>query len=290
MVKEAFLAAFEVGYRHYDLSMVYWTEAIFGEALRASRIPRSEVYIESKLGFTHVYDSSPESLGRFLHAQLARLGVASIDLYMIHHHDFQLNTTTWHEFSTSRSSPRRTRLGKAWIELKRFRDLGLLHRLAVSNDRDFDRWPAPLRRFLLEEVEIKGWQADFPVSIRTARRLDRFRANAKTRDFYFITTQLGNGVYDPGSRGSFRSCSYPELCFWIKNHLGRVDLGRETDIHYWQSHWARSRGVFTLRCSTNPKHIKGNFLIKRSNAQNHCLLRHLLRKPAQAVRTVATEP
>ena len=69
MVRKAFQTAFKVGYRHFDLSAVYWTEAIFGEVFEASGLPREAIFIESKLGFKF----SPTKVDRMVQAKSARI-------------------------------------------------------------------------------------------------------------------------------------------------------------------------------------------------------------------------
>jgi len=46
---EAILAALEIGYRHIDTAQTYGSEGIIGEALKRSRLPRSEVFVTTKI-------------------------------------------------------------------------------------------------------------------------------------------------------------------------------------------------------------------------------------------------
>ena len=47
--RQATLTAFEVGYRHIDTAEMYGNEKEVGEAVRASGLDRSEVFVTSKL-------------------------------------------------------------------------------------------------------------------------------------------------------------------------------------------------------------------------------------------------
>jgi 2,5-diketo-D-gluconate reductase A len=79
--KDATLAALEVGYRHIDTAEMYGNEKEVGEAVRASGIDRSEIFVTSKLnnGF-HAYD---DALGAF-DQSLKDLDIDYIDLFLVH--------------------------------------------------------------------------------------------------------------------------------------------------------------------------------------------------------------
>lgn len=78
-VARAVEVALKKGYRHIDCAWAYGNEKEVGEGLRASGVPRSEVFITSKLWGTYhrrVEDCLDETL--------ARLGTDYLDLYLIH--------------------------------------------------------------------------------------------------------------------------------------------------------------------------------------------------------------
>ena len=63
-----YLTALEVGYKHFDTAYGYGTEPVLGEAIRKSGIPRSELFVTTKLPNHHhgcVEKSLDESLQRF---------------------------------------------------------------------------------------------------------------------------------------------------------------------------------------------------------------------------------
>jgi len=73
--------ALEAGYRSVDTAAMYGNEADVGDAIRASKIPRDEVFVTTKLWHTdHGYDSALRA-GR---VSAQRLGLGAIDLYLIH--------------------------------------------------------------------------------------------------------------------------------------------------------------------------------------------------------------
>jgi 2,5-diketo-D-gluconate reductase A len=73
--------ALGVGYRHIDTAEMYQNEQAVGEAIKASGIPRDELYITSKLnnGFHR-----PDDARRAFDETLGRLGIEQIDLFLIH--------------------------------------------------------------------------------------------------------------------------------------------------------------------------------------------------------------
>jgi 2,5-diketo-D-gluconate reductase A len=78
---QAVTAALEIGYRHIDTAEMYQNEKGVGEAVRASGIPRDEIFVTSKLnnGF-HRRDDALRGFDQ----TLADLGLETLDLFLIH--------------------------------------------------------------------------------------------------------------------------------------------------------------------------------------------------------------
>src|SRR3954453_15463629 len=70
-----------VGYRHIDTAAAYQNEAEVGRAIRASGIPREELFITTKLW---IQDAGEESAHRAFETSLERLELDYLDLYLIH--------------------------------------------------------------------------------------------------------------------------------------------------------------------------------------------------------------
>ena len=79
--KEATLTALEVGYRHIDTAEMYGNEKEVGEAVRASGIDRSEIFVTSKLnnGF-HAYDDALHAFDQ----SMKDLDIDYLDLFLVH--------------------------------------------------------------------------------------------------------------------------------------------------------------------------------------------------------------
>lgn len=73
--------ALEIGYRHFDGAKIYGNEEGLGRGIRASGIPREEIFVTTKLW--------EEGHGRHtphveIEGSLSRLGLDYVDLYLIH--------------------------------------------------------------------------------------------------------------------------------------------------------------------------------------------------------------
>src|SRR5215207_9601888 len=63
------------GYRHLDTAAMYGNEEAVGEGLRASGVPREEVFVTTKVW---PEDLAPPDLARSADASLKRLGLAQV--------------------------------------------------------------------------------------------------------------------------------------------------------------------------------------------------------------------
>ncbi|EGY19449.1 Aldehyde reductase 1 like protein [Verticillium longisporum] len=69
------------GYRHIDAAAVYDNEEEVGAGIKASGVPREEIFLTSKLWNTH---HKAEDVEEALDQSLADLGTDYVDLYLIH--------------------------------------------------------------------------------------------------------------------------------------------------------------------------------------------------------------
>jgi diketogulonate reductase-like aldo/keto reductase len=115
--------ALAAGYRHIDTAAAYRNEAAVGEAIRASGLDRSEVFLTTKC-FND--DHGHEQARRAFHASLQRLELDYVDLYLIH----------W-------PVPAHNRYVETWRAFIELRDEGLIRAIGVSNFQ-----PAHLERII----------------------------------------------------------------------------------------------------------------------------------------------
>lgn len=78
---QAVKAALATGYRHVDTAPIYGNEAGVGEGLRASGVPREDVFITTKLWNA---EQGFDTTLRAFDASLELLGLQQLDLYLIH--------------------------------------------------------------------------------------------------------------------------------------------------------------------------------------------------------------
>jgi diketogulonate reductase-like aldo/keto reductase len=81
VTREAVLAALRLGYRHIDTARIYGNEKDVGAAVRESGVPRAEIFVTTKLWND---DQGFDSALRAFDASLGRLGLAYVDLYLLH--------------------------------------------------------------------------------------------------------------------------------------------------------------------------------------------------------------
>ena len=106
-------AAFDAGYRSLDTAAMYGNEAAVGEAVRESGLPRSEVFVTTKLWNTeHGYDNALRAFDR----SAAALDLGVVDLYLIH----------W-------PMPELDRYVETWRALERLLSDGRVRAIGVSN-------------------------------------------------------------------------------------------------------------------------------------------------------------
>ncbi len=104
--------ALRSGYRHVDTAAMYANEEAVGDGLRASGVPRGDVFLTTKIWHTDIADGD---LQRSVEASLGRLGVDQVDLALIH----------W--------PSRRVPLADSIRALNEVRDLGLARHIGVAN-------------------------------------------------------------------------------------------------------------------------------------------------------------
>ena len=74
-------AALDAGYRHIDTARKYGTERAVGEAIRASRLSRGDIFLTTKVSHENL---RPADFARSVDESLAALDVGYIDLLLVH--------------------------------------------------------------------------------------------------------------------------------------------------------------------------------------------------------------
>jgi len=131
-VEVAVESALKCGYRHLDCAACYGNEEEVGAGIRASGVPRGEIFITSKLWNTKHHPDDVEAACR---KTLADLGLDYLDLYLIHwpmafergkkpfpknedgslRYDFSIHPT------------------ETWLAMERLVTIGLVRTIGLSN-------------------------------------------------------------------------------------------------------------------------------------------------------------
>lgn len=137
-VEHAVEFALRNGYRSVDTASLYGNEEGVGAGIRASEVPRSQVFLTSKVwNDEQGYDETLAALER----SLSRLGTDYLDLYLVH----------W---------PNKARMADTWRAMERAMDEGLVREIGVCN-----HLPHHLERLLssaerppaLDQIEFHPW-------------------------------------------------------------------------------------------------------------------------------------
>ena len=124
-VARAIVEATALGYRHIDTAAKYGNEAGVGDGVRASGIPREDLFVTTKLDGTYQGD---DRAIEGLDGSLARLGLDYVDLLLIH----------W-------PLPARNQFVSTWKTYEKLLAAGKTRAIGVSNFK-----PAHLDRLLAE--------------------------------------------------------------------------------------------------------------------------------------------
>lgn len=115
--ERAVLHALEAGYRHIDTASVYGNEKEVGNAIRKSGMPRSEIFVTTKL-----WNSEHNDPPGALESSLAKLGLDYVDLYLIHW-PAEERKATWKAFERFLKEGRCRAIGVSNFTVRHLREL-----------------------------------------------------------------------------------------------------------------------------------------------------------------------
>src|SRR4051794_29428132 len=81
LAPETVVAALKAGYRHIDTARKYGTERAVGEAIRASGVPRSEIFLTTKVSHENL---RADAFAQSVDESLAALKTDYLDLLLVH--------------------------------------------------------------------------------------------------------------------------------------------------------------------------------------------------------------
>lgn len=116
--REAVLAALRAGYRAVDTAQCYGNEREVGEAVRASGLPREEIFVTTKLWACRGYGDAVRSID----ASLGRLGMEYVDLFLIHEPTGRVHEI-WRALEEALRAGKARAIGISNFREDRYRDL-----------------------------------------------------------------------------------------------------------------------------------------------------------------------
>ena len=219
---QAVREAAAVGYRHFDTAQAYANEHGVGEGLRASGIPRDELFITTKL------DAACKSYGEArsrIDGSLKALGVDVIDLMLIH------SPQPWSEFRQGEHYFEGNL--EAWRALEEAHGAGKIRAIGVSNFQQVD----------LDNILDNG--AVRPV-------VNQILAHVGNTPFDLIDYSRSKGMlveaYSPVAHGAVLNNA----------ELGRLAESYGVSIAQLCIRYCLELGLLPLPKSLNPQHMRAN--------------------------------
>ncbi|MDR1808168.1 MAG: aldo/keto reductase [Propionibacteriaceae bacterium] len=160
MTQQVVEQALELGYRHIDTATGYDNETAVGAALRASGVPRDEIFVTTKLRNDH--HKAGDVAGAFQRS-LDMLGLDYVDLYLIHW-PMPANdkfVTTWRTFEGFYREGRAKAIGVSNFKIPHLERLAAETEITPALDQ-VELHPlfqqAELRAYLKEKgIAVEAW-------------------------------------------------------------------------------------------------------------------------------------
>lgn len=133
-VRAAVIEAVKLGYRHIDCAWIYGNEAEIGQALAElfaeGVVTRQDLWITSKLWNDR---HAPQDVSGALRETLDKLGLESLDLYLIHWPIAFERGVTYPRTGAQMRSLQEVPLASTWEAMEALVDAGLCRSVGVSN-------------------------------------------------------------------------------------------------------------------------------------------------------------
>ncbi len=224
--ESAVLAAFEVGYRHIDTASLYGNEESVGAAVRASGIPREELFITTKL-----WNSDHGNPQRALEASLRRLKLDYVDLYLIHY-PVPERLRSWRALEEMKRQGKARSIGVSNFTIKHLTEL-LAQTDTVPALNQVEFHPYLYQRELLEFCAARGIVVEAYCPLTQGQRLNdpRLVAIAKKypRSSKPPTRQTALSFMRGASGGETRSPAQILIRWAIQHHLVVIPKSAEPD-------------------------------------------------------------
>ena len=157
-VERSILRALEVGYRSIDTASVYKNETGVGAALKASSLPREEIFLTTKVWNE---DLRKKRVMEAFEESLERLDVEYVDLYLIHWPVENCYLDAWPEMEKIYKSGRAKAIGLSNFMIPQLQEiLGICKVKPAVNQVEFHPWlvqPQLLEFCQTQQIQLEAW-------------------------------------------------------------------------------------------------------------------------------------
>lgn len=244
-VEEMVKTAIKVGYRHFDTASGYGNEEHVGKAVRESGIPRSEIFLTTKL-WNHDHGRVKEAFEE----SLARLNCDYIDLYLIH----------WPQASTPEgrvlSFDESPNFVETWKSMEALLDTGKVKSIGVSN--------FSIKTFEVLLPEVKVPPAVNQIQMHPAWPQQDIRDYCNQKGIH-ITAYSPLGQNDP--------------LFYADPDCQNIAEKHKATVAQVLISWEVHHGMSVIPKSENPDRIKSNFQILDLDDEDIQSLNNFHKKP-----------
>jgi len=166
--RRAVETALRVGYRHVDTARAYGNEDDVAAGIAASGVPRSDVFVTTKLwNSDHGYDETLKACDD----SLARLGMEQVDLYMVHWPVQRLRNETWRAMERLHADGKARAVGVSNYTVRHLEELlGRAHEPPSVNQVELH--PFLQQRELVEFCAENGIVVEAYAPLVKAQRMD----------------------------------------------------------------------------------------------------------------------
>ncbi|MDH3460029.1 MAG: aldo/keto reductase, partial [Burkholderiaceae bacterium] len=177
--QSAVVAALEAGYRHIDTAAIYGNEESVGAAIKASSVPREEIFVTTKLWNEH--HANPE---KALNESLRKLRTEYVDLYLIHYPVPQ-RRESWKTLEALKAKGKASSIGVSNFTLRHLTELlAQTDTVPVVNQVEFH--PYLYQKELLEFCKTKGIVVEAYSPLTHGQKLDDPRLVAIAKKFSLL--------------------------------------------------------------------------------------------------------
>jgi len=227
-VEEMVKTAIKVGYRHFDTASGYENEEHVGKAVKESGVPRSEIFLTTKL-WNHDHGRVKEAFEQ----SLARLDCDYIDLYLMHWP--QASTLDGKRVLSFEESPN---FVETWKSMEALLDTGNVKSIGVSN-------------FSIKTFEVLLPQTKVPPAVNQIQMHPAW----PQPDLVEYCNQKGIHITAYCPLGQKDSPFYADL------DCQRIAQKHKASVAQVLLSWGVHRGMSVIPKSENPDRIKSNFQI-----------------------------